>query len=468
MLERKLQKLIKEAKEIRRININNGSASYCYDVFDNLSNFILKKLNKSLFKNKNFKIIANYFDEILPYIVMSNIDILFLNIDLLIEQPNFKEKFIEGLNKYPYKDELGQMIYVIWTSLNDDSNTFDTFMKGEVLTAISTMNLDRRNYSNILNKLNKENQRDFLNLLIENKCDVSYAAIEYKGSNKQIIYDNVSLFAENSKNLYALLNFVKDDSVASSQVKEYIDNNEEKAINSIFCETEHLIKINNPTLKEIIKLIVLEVKENEKVNLSDIIYDGGGFSRILLIGNKVIKLGNRATKRFPNNPYIIAPLLRKEFVFDDEACFIEITERVDTSIKPSKEELFQLFKNLRDLGLIWTDIKTRNVGRLKKENIIHWKESLDPTEEVLGFDGKRGNTILKEGDLVVLDADFIYDEKDPNINYVNNKELFDEFEERYKSEKKKLKEHAKIKDLKKHKEEKRDNFDINENKGIRR
>lgn len=55
MLERKLQKLIKEAKKIRQMNINNGSASYCYDVFDNLSNFILKKLNKSLFKNKNFK-----------------------------------------------------------------------------------------------------------------------------------------------------------------------------------------------------------------------------------------------------------------------------------------------------------------------------------------------------------------------------------------------------------------------------
>lgn len=436
MLERKLNKLLEEARKIRQQSAKNESASYYDDVFYNLSDFILKKLNSSLFKNKNAKIIANHFDEILPYIVMSNINILLLNTNLLIEQPNFKEKFIEGLKKYPYVDGIEQLFYNIWVCLNEEQNKFDAFIDNNVLKAISTMDLSRIFYSDILNKLNEENQRSFLNLLVENKCDIPYSAIEYKGNNKQIIYDNLSLFIENSQNLYALMNFVKDNPVALSQVKDYIDNNEEKAINSIFCETDRLGKIKDPTLKEIIKLMVLDVMRNENAKFSDITYNGGGFSRVLLIGDKVIKLGDRITKRFPNNPYIITPLLRKELEFNGEYCFAEVTERVDTNIKPSIEELYQLFKNLRNLGLVWTDIKEINVGRLRKDNIIHWRENLSPTDDVLGLDTKRGKAILKEGDLVILDADFIYDENDQNINYSNNKVLYDEFEKRYQIEKK--------------------------------
>ena len=231
------------------------------------------------------------------------------------------------------------------------------------------------------------------------------------------------------------MNFVKDDPVALSEVKNYIDNNEEKAINSIFCETDHLVKIKDKTLREVIKLIILDVMKNENAKFSDITYNGGVFSHILLIGDKVIKLGNRFTKTFPNNPYIVTPLLRKELKSNDEICFTEVTERVDTNITPTKEELYQLFKNIRDLGLVWTDIKAANVGRLKKENIIHWNDNLNPSEEVLKLEPKRGNITLKEGELVIIDADFIYDENDPNINYTNNRQLYDEFEKRYQIEK---------------------------------
>ena len=84
MLERKLNDLLDEAKNIRQNSIENESASYYNDVFDNLSDFISKKLNNPLLKNKNAKIIVNHFDEILPYIVSNNMNILLLNIDLLI------------------------------------------------------------------------------------------------------------------------------------------------------------------------------------------------------------------------------------------------------------------------------------------------------------------------------------------------------------------------------------------------
>lgn len=467
MLERKLNDLLDEAKRIRQNSIENESANYYNDVFDNLSDFISKKLNNLLLKNKNAKIIVNHFDEILPYIVSNNMNIILLNIDLLIEQPNFKEKFIEGLKNYPYTDEIDELFYNIWGCLNS-KNKFDNFIDSNILKTLSTMNLKSSFYSSMLNILNEENQKIFLNILAENKCDISYSMVEYKGNNKQIIYDNLPLFMENTENLYSLMNFVKDNSIALSKVKDYIDNNPEKAINSIFCETSNLVKMKDKTLKEVVKLIILDVLKNENAKLSDITYNGGGFSRVLLIGNKVIKIGNRDTKSFPNNPYIISPLLRKKLEFNGESCFVEVTERVDTSKKASKDELYQLFKNLRNLNLIWTDIKESNVGRLKKENIIHWRQNLNPTDEVLGLDVKRGETVLKEGNLVILDADFIYDENDPDINYTNNKYIYDEFEKRYQREKKELKEQETKSNLNVIDFNQMNDYEVSEHKGIHR
>lgn len=436
MLERKLNKLLEEAKEIRQQAVENEMASYYNDSFNNLSNFILKKLDSRFVKlrNKNTKVIADHFDEILPYIVNDNMNILLFNINSLIEQPNFKEKFIEGLKRYPYPDKIDQIFYIIWIRLKDK---FDNFIDSSILKTVSTMNVSSYFYGDMLDRLNEENQKIFLNILAENKCNIPYSGIMYS---KQVIYDNLPLFTENSQNLYSLMKFVKDNPSAYSKVKDYIDNNPEKAVNSIFCEINKRVKIEDTTLKEVVKLIILDVLKNENVKLSDITYNGGGLSSVLLIGNKVIKIGDRATKSFPNNPYIISPLLRKKLEFNGESCFVEVTERVDTSKKVSKEELYQLFKKLRNLNLTWTDIKEDNVGRLKKENIIHWRQNLNPTDGVLGLDVKRGEAILKEGDLVILDADFIYDANDPNINYINNKDIYDEFEKRYQSEIKELKE----------------------------
>ena len=264
------------------------------------------------------------------------------------------------------------------------------------------------------------------------------------------------------------MKFVKDNPSAYSKVKDYIDNNPEKAVNSIFCEINKRVKIEDTTLKEVVKLIILDVLKNENVKLSDITYNGGGLSSVLLIGNKVIKIGDRATKSFPNNPYIISPLLRKKLEFNGAFCFVEVTERVDTSKKASKEELYQLFKKLRNLNLVWTDIKEDNVGRLKKENIIHWRQNLNPTDGVLGLDVKRGETILKEGDLVILDADFIYDENDPNINYINNKDIYDEFEKRYQKEIKELKKQETKSDLNVIDFSEINDYEVSEHKGIHR
>ena len=114
MFEKKLLKKLKEASLIRQRAVENHYASYFNDNFQDLSEFILKNLSNSLFKNRNLKVIANHFGEILPYIVLSNIDIILLHFESLSKQPYFKEQFIEGLKKYPYVDGLEQILYNIY------------------------------------------------------------------------------------------------------------------------------------------------------------------------------------------------------------------------------------------------------------------------------------------------------------------------------------------------------------------
>ena len=57
---------------------------------------------------------------------------------------------------------------------------------------------------------------------------------------------------------------------------------------------------------------------------------------------------------------------------EENKIFLEVTERVDTKTEVTTEELYQLYKKIRALGLVWTDVAKRNVGRLKKDNIVHW------------------------------------------------------------------------------------------------
>ena len=291
-------------------------------------------------------------------------------------------------------------------------------------------------YANILNLLNEEKQKDFLNLLIENHCTIPYASIEYKGNNKQIIYDHISSLIPQEQNLYDFMNFAKENPTVFSKIKEYIDHHPDQAIHSLLFKIRVLKSMDDPALEDVIRLLILDIMRNEKVNFSDITFSEGGYSNVFFIGDKVVKIGNRETKRFPNNPYIVAPLLRKELKSNGRSCFIEVTERVDTSTPANKEELYQLYKKLRDLGLIWTDIKNENVGRLRKENVIHWNENLNPSLEVLTFSSERGNSTLKAGDLVILDADFIFDEKAHHIDYANRRDINNEFEKRYEQEKK--------------------------------
>lgn len=137
---------------------------------------------------------------------------------------------------------------------------------------------------------------------------------------------------------------------------------------------------NNQNVKEIIKLMLQEILKHEEKQLADIKQVGeGGYSTAFQIGSKIIKIG-KAPETYEivkNSKRFLKPLIRRKLDILDEdgkrdTISLEITEAVDTSAKVTEKELYKIYKELREEGIIWTDAKASNVGRLLKSNVPHF------------------------------------------------------------------------------------------------
>lgn len=306
--------------------------------------------------------------------------------------------------------------------------------------------LDDFTLHDILNKI-KDNE-EVMNYVIDKYLINSTISIKLTSfllkNNLYIdkVYQNFdNIISNNIKDLYELKKQGTLNEEASTKIskivqnnKEYLDNTIEDILKEIYGE-----KFNSKDFKvgiDTIKIIIKELCQNENKTYGDIEYLGKGtFSYVLAVGDKVLKIGiKRYTDSFPNNPYIITPLLRESIKINKEnKIFLEVTERVDTKTEVTTEELYQLYKKIRALGLVWTDVAKRNVGRLKKDNIVHWNTPLYPTDEALELKKYINASQLKKGDLIILDADHIYEGYKYNLT---NKEFEDRYQEELKEKNK--------------------------------
>lgn len=235
----------------------------------------------------------------------------------------------------------------------------------------------------------------------------------------------------------------KEDNSLSEQVKKiYQEFNDNRIkING----SDEKVKEDRELILNMIMTLFKEICENENVKMEDIHQIGaGGFVNVFKVGDKVVKIGMRYTKTYPNNPYVISPLLRNILATSKgkkrEGIWVEVIEYADVldETTVTEEELYELYSKMRDIGLEWLDIDPDNVGRLRKDNIIHWNDSLEPNDSALNLSPKVGNDIiLKKGDLVIIDDDFIYEEGKVPIEQFNNFNFIDtwkEFSKRYNEE----------------------------------
>ncbi len=243
-----------------------------------------------------------------------------------------------------------------------------------------------------------------------------------------------------SNNLLSLKEYTSNDFLINKKIAKIIDQNARlftkqilnKAIKDFRMEYD-IIPTNLKIIEQINYLIIKEIVDNEKVKMSSIKLIGRGeFSDVYQIGNKIIKLGKkRGTKTFPNNPYIVKPLLRKEFELGEKTkIFVEVCEKILTNCC-TKEDVDEIYKKMRRLGLVWIDVKQKNLGKLLKDNKIYWNKPLSPSDTVLMLQEYRGSEELKKGDVVICDADYIYDESGKNYNI----QRVAEYELKFKKEK---------------------------------
>lgn len=154
----------------------------------------------------------------------------------------------------------------------------------------------------------------------------------------------------------------------------------------------------------------------------------------------MLKVGReRDSYKIPYHKRILQPLIRVDLseLSKTNKGTLEVVEKVDINIKVSEEEVYEIYKELRDDGIIWTDTKQKNVGRLLKDNKRHWNKSLGQSKKAVGYreggEFDLNEEILSKGELVILDSDYIFYENDPHIEWGNP--LAIQFEERYQLEK---------------------------------
>ena len=216
--------------------------------------------------------------------------------------------------------------------------------------------------------------------------------------------------------------------------KKYNDNQEEFASSMLLTRFSEFNNVKDKeNLESILMMIIKEIKDKEKVRFIDIKkLNGGNYSNVIEIGDKILKIGSERMRfNIPNNEHILVPIIRKDLsIISDIPMVIEVSERVDTKVNLTDDELYQIYKDLRINGIIWTDVKNDNLGRLLKDNIVHYDNVL-LDNEAKGIEGTNTKT-LKKGEYVIIDTDFIYDEDDENIKWGNMKSMM--FETRYVNE----------------------------------
>ena len=202
---------------------------------------------------------------------------------------------------------------------------------------------------------------------------------------------------------------------------------------------QQLISDYIPTVTRMIEELLVD----QDTRMVDIQRTGRGtYSKLYEIGEKVLKIGKpRETYNIPNHPRILQPLTRTNLIDERDgnkifAC-AEISDRVDKLSEEDMqvEKLYQVYKELRDDGIIWTDARFSNVGKLRRRNIPKLNgEEMDVDPVAVGMDKEIKGRVLEVGEWVVIDTDFIYRERDSSLIWIENSYSAG-FEKRWQQEK---------------------------------
>lgn len=437
-IEKKFQQLVAETTNFK----SNKYVSKNIDNHSALDKFYKDKLELSPFRRRNGQILLKYLGTMLKLSNQENIE--WLGYKAIYSQKKFMETLAASIDKYSFPMEISELFQQLYTKI-DNENLRQNIFTADMNKKLVEMNISSNSYARLYSMMTNAQRNNLLEQLLSNNININYSKFLPYNDTITFIKNNIDIIYTHGGNIIdikRLMELKREDKFVS-KINAYIDNNPYIMVNSIIDILKTKIlnnkKINFNKYRSFIFLLLDEISKNESTSISSTEFIGtGGYSAVFAIKTKVIKIGiERKTPHFPNNPYILKPLLRKTITIDNIPIFFEVIEKVDTNINDiTKEEIYKLYKNIREIGLIWTDVKIDNVGRLIKDNKIYWYENITPSDETLEFTKTIGNHQLKKGELIVLDGDYIYNENDHNINSKMSN-LQTEFEKTYQKELKK-------------------------------
>ena len=260
------------------------------------------------------------------------------------------------------------------------------------------------------------------NYLDNNDKPIRYNYVVYRlvsNGYEEIINKHLDYFTKNNNGLLELKDLLKSTDLNLSILNNYINDHHMIVLEEMLLSSAHIsIKdMKEANLWDFYQELVKELLTHENVNYSDIkILGKGSFTTAYLIGSKVFKVGHkRKTFKIKNNKRFLKPLLRKEFIINDELSLcIEIVEELDME-SVSKMDADMLEEELLKAGIGWYDKQVSNIGRLKKDNKIYYDDIDYVDKEATGYLDDN-DEVLPKGSIAFADNDYIYEKDNAEYN----------------------------------------------------
>ena len=369
----------------------------------------MNKVKELLITEPDFTELSMYLD--MPEVVkwICDNDIFYKNIDSIIKNYRTSTSFIiMKLASYNEK-------YILDNCFSLMPYYLDDILDNDYIFAIRNIGCNK-----IIDYLKKNNViLEDINLF---RCLFNI----YK--DKTDIVNNIDYFINNTISLLDLKELLIEYNIPGvDKINNILDNDRERLVlDLVYPKTGLTIDIlKHEKIYDTVRLLVEELVSRENIYFHDIKHIAtGGYSNVLQVGSKILKLGKkRKNFSIKNNKRFLAGFRGeiKSFYFDDVILTYEITETVDTE-HIVNINLYELYKELRDKKLIWTDCHKGNVGILLKDNKVYYKDIDYIDKNATGYTSEN-KEILKKGDVVILDNDYIFTEEEFQRLFNNNKSL---------------------------------------------
>ncbi len=198
----------------------------------------------------------------------------------------------------------------------------------------------------------------------------------------------------------------------------------------------------NTKEKDMIKLkeLLSKTAREENTTLLDLrSIDYGCYSKVYKLKNKIVKVGyKRECPDMPENNRILYPYY-KGYIGSD---YVEITDYVNSIGKITDEELYDVYRDIRNEGLVWLDPGKENLARISSDILykMHNRRKDLTNKGII----KNDKHVTELKDILLIDLDHVvFEDDDDNIERIRKKlsevrlSMLDRLEIRYCNEMKK-------------------------------